>query len=76
MPAKNSSGGYSISARVSEKGAVSLYGLQRFPVTLYADQLEAVLGKTESLRQFMKDNAKLLKVKQESSGGPQGSTPL
>ena len=47
---------------VSAKGAVSIYGLQRFPVTLYASQWERVLEKAPELRAFIAANAaKLLR---------------
>jgi hypothetical protein len=39
--------------RVSEKGGVSVYGLGRFPVTLYAEQWERLLGAAEELRAFV-----------------------
>ena len=39
--------------RVSEKGGVSVYGLGRFPVTLYAEQWEKLLAATEELRAFV-----------------------
>ena len=47
--------------KVSDKGAVSLYGLGRFPVTLYAEQWEAVLDMTPDIRAFLADNAGKLK---------------
>ena len=47
--------------KVSDKGAVSLYGLGRFPVTLYAEQWEAVLDMTADIRAFLADNAAKLK---------------
>jgi hypothetical protein len=53
-----------ISFRISEKGAVSVYGLGRFPVTLYKEQWEKLLGRTEDLRQFIKDNDANLKKKE------------
>lgn len=49
--------------KVSEKGAVSVYGLQRMPVTLYASQWERLLGFADELRQFLKDHASELKRK-------------
>lgn len=67
---------YQISAKVGTKGGVSIYGLQRFPVTLYADQLEAVLDKADELRAFMKANRSELKAKPTEGGGPAGSTAL
>jgi hypothetical protein len=39
--------------RVSEKGAVSVYGLGRFPTTLYAEQWEKLLGVADELRTFV-----------------------
>jgi len=39
--------------RVSEKGAVSVYGLGRFPVTLYAEQWERLLAVTDELSAFI-----------------------
>jgi hypothetical protein len=49
--------------KVSEKGAVSVYGLQRMPVTLYVEQWERLLGFSDDLRQFLKDNDSRLKRK-------------
>lgn len=42
--------------KVSAKGAVSVYGLQRMPVTLYVEQWERLLGFSEILQQFIKDH--------------------
>lgn len=47
----------------SEGGAVSVYGLQRFPVTLHKETWERLLDKAEELRAFMKKNDGLLKKK-------------
>lgn len=52
--------------KVSEKGAVSVYGLQKFPVTLYRDQWEQVFGFADKVRQFIKDNDADLLTKAES----------
>lgn len=50
--------------KVSEKGAVSVYGLQaRFPVTLYGDQWARLLDRADDLRKFMTDNAGKLSTK-------------
>ena len=46
---------------VSEKGAVSFYGLGRFPVTLYQDQWEKLLDNVEHIRTFIADNREHLK---------------
>jgi hypothetical protein len=53
-----------LSFKVSEKGAVSVYGLGRFPVTLYQEQWTRLLGVTEGLKEFIKENASKLKVKE------------
>ena len=52
-----------LSLKVSEKGAVSLYGLGRFPVTLYAGQWERLLASADDIRTFLAANAALLSVK-------------
>jgi hypothetical protein len=51
--------------RVSEKGAVSMYGLGRFPVTLYREQWERLLGEAERIREFIRINGDSLKLKGE-----------
>ena len=53
-----------ISFKVSEKGAVSVYGLGRFPVTLYKEQWEKLLDRNEDIRKFMAENASKLKLKE------------
>ena len=50
--------------KVSEKGALSVYGLGRFPVTLYKEQWMRLLDYAEEMRSFIKDNDQLLKGKQ------------
>ena len=52
-----------LSFRVSEKGAVSVYGLGRFPVTLYQEQWDKLLGQVEELRRFIDANRASLKKK-------------
>ncbi len=49
--------------KVSEKGAVSVYGLQRMPVTLYLEQWERLIGFAPEIGQFIKDNESKLKRK-------------
>ena len=49
--------------RVSEKGAVSVYGLGRFPVTLYQEQWDKLLSASEDLRIFLDANREQLKKK-------------
>ena len=53
-----------VSMKVSEKGGLSVYGLGRFPVTLYKEQWEKLLAMSDELRQFIRDNAAKLKVKE------------
>jgi hypothetical protein len=53
----------SLYCKVSEKGAVSVYGLQRMPVTLYVEQWTRLLDFSDDLRQFLKDNDSRLKRK-------------
>ena len=53
----------SLDFRVSEKGGVSVYGLGRFPVTLYYEQWIRLLDHAEQIRQFMEDNKGSLKMK-------------
>ncbi|MGA2722168.1 MAG: hypothetical protein ABSG79_07105 [Bryobacteraceae bacterium] len=53
-----------LSLKVSEKGALSVYGLGRFPVTLYREQWEKLLGMADQIRQFIQDNTHLLKKKE------------
>ena len=50
--------------KVSEKGGVSLYGLGRFPVTLYKAQWEKLLGEVDNIRKFLDENADKLAVKE------------
>jgi hypothetical protein len=52
-----------LSLRVSEKGAVSVYGLGRFPVTLYKEQWLRLLDMTEDVKAFIKQNEAQLKSK-------------
>ena len=58
-------GARGISMKVSEKGAVSIYGLGRFPVTLYKEQWAKLLAMAEEIKQFIKENDAQLKAKPE-----------
>ena len=58
--------GRSISLKVSEKGGVSVYGLGRFPVTLYKEQWTKLLAMTDEIRAFIKENDAALKTKPEA----------
>jgi hypothetical protein len=53
----------SMEFRVSEKGGVSVYGLGRFPVTLYYEQWTRLLDAAENLRNFLEENKDKLKLK-------------
>ena len=53
-----------LSLKVSEKGAVSLYGIGRFPVTLYKEQWGKILGMASEIEAFIRDNEHLLKAKE------------
>ena len=52
------------SMKVSEKGAVSVYGLGRFPVTLYQEQWTKLLAMSEDIKTFIVENKDRLKVKE------------
>jgi hypothetical protein len=51
--------------KVSEKGGVSVYGLGRFPVTLYKEQWIKLLAMSDEIRAFIKDNESKLKTKEQ-----------
>jgi hypothetical protein len=53
----------SLEFRVSEKGAVSVYGLGRFPVTLYYEQWVRLLEKADALRAFLEENKGKVKLR-------------
>lgn len=50
--------------KVSEKGGLSIYGLGRFPVTLYKEQWVRLLDYTDEIKAFLRDNDQQLKAKQ------------
>ena len=54
-----------VSFKVSEKGGVSVYGLGRFPVTLYKEQWIRLLDMADDIRSFIRDNDAKLKAKAE-----------
>ena len=54
-----------ITMKVSEKGAVSIYGMGRFPVTLYKEQWLKLLAKGDDIRAFITANEAQLKTKGE-----------
>jgi hypothetical protein len=53
-----------LTLKVSEKGAVSVYGLGRFPVTLYKEQWVRLLEMAEDIRRFIDEHADRLKTKE------------
>jgi hypothetical protein len=57
--------GRNVSLKVSEKGGVSVYGLGRFPVTLYKEQWTKLLAMSDEIRAFIKENDAALKTKPE-----------
>lgn len=52
-----------VSLKVSEKGGVSVYGLGRFPITLYKEQWQKLLAMSEDILQFIRENDAKLKTK-------------
>lgn len=50
--------------KVSQKGAVSAYGLGRFPVTLYQEQWIKLLDRKDQILEFIEENASELKTKE------------
>ncbi len=59
---KSTSG--TLSMRVSEKGALSVYGMGRFPVTLYKEQWLKLLSISDELKKFISENDSRLKTKE------------
>ena len=51
--------------KVSEKGGVSVYGLGRFPVTLYKEQWTRLLAMADEIRSYIKEHDAELKAKPE-----------
>lgn len=56
-------GGGALTMKVSEKGALSVYGMGRFPVTLYKEQWLKLLNIAEEIKSFIKANESTLKTK-------------
>ena len=50
--------------KISEKGGLSVYGLGRFPVTLYKEQWARLLEQGDEIKKFLKDHDQDLKAKQ------------
>ena len=53
-----------VSMKVSEKGGLSIYGLGRFPITLYKEQWVKLLDMAEDIRAFLRANDAQLKSKE------------
>ncbi len=53
-----------ISFKIGEKGGLSVYGLGRFPVTLYKEQWLRLLDKSDDIRDYLKQNEDKLKTKE------------
>ncbi len=53
-----------VTLKVSEKGAVSLYGMGRFPVTLYKEQWLRLLASAAEIETFIRENESKLKTKE------------
>ncbi len=53
-----------LSLKVSEKGALSVYGMGRFPVTLYREQWEKLLSMSDQIKEFIAQNDATLKKKE------------
>ncbi len=61
--------GGNLEFRVSDKGGVSVYGLGRFPVTLYYEQWVRLLDRADALRAFLEENKGKLKLKGSQQSG-------
>lgn len=53
-----------LSMKVSEKGALSVYGMGRFPVTLYKEQWLKLLSISDEIKKFIEENEDKLKTKE------------
>lgn len=63
---KNQKRSGTLALKVSEKGAVSVYGMGRFPVTLYYEQWMKLLAASEEIKTFLEENKSKLKMKEEA----------
>jgi len=61
---KKSGRGGNLAMKVSEKGALSVYGMGRFPVTLYKEQWLRLLAMAEEIKAFIEANNERLKTKE------------
>ena len=67
LKAAKKSGPKSLSLKVSEKGALSIYGMGRFPVTLYREQWVKLLAFAGEIQAFIEANSAALKTKEQSA---------
>ena len=58
-----------VTLKVSEKGGVSVYGLGRFPVTLYKEQWAKLLDLADEIRAFIAEHESALKAKEKREDG-------
>lgn len=56
-----------LTLKVGEKGGVSLYGMGQFPVTLYVEQWERLIGHIPAIQAFIEENRPKLKTKAQAS---------
>lgn len=64
-----------LTIKVTEKGGVGVYGLQRFPVTLYAQQWAKLLGHADVIRAFIEANKGSLSVKSDKAPEAPATAP-
>ena len=62
----------SLEFKVGGKGGVSVYGMGRFPVTLYYEQWVRLLNAADGLRAFLEENKSKLKLKRRSVSSRMG----
>lgn len=63
-----------ITLKVSEKGGVSVYGLGRFPVSLYESQMRRLLDEKDNIITFMDNNSDKLRKKGDPAPTPKQAT--
>jgi hypothetical protein len=64
MPSSRAKTRAGLTLKVSEKGGVSLYGMGRFPVTLYKEQWLRILSSAPEIEAFIRENDSKLKTKE------------
>lgn len=64
-----------VTMKVSEKGGVSVYGLGRFPVSLYKSQWEKLIKAIPTIEQFLIDNDSLLSTKDDPKETSKEASP-